>query len=155
MVSLGLIGSLTLSGFIDFFPILNDYQMTLPDYPASQDVEFFRSNTTPDAVILNSTWLYHPASLAGRRIFNGYSYFTWSYGYDQTAREAVTKLIYQAESHQALCQLCQKNRLDYVELNDHPEPFLTPNWPLWLSLPTVYQSSASGMRVYAVGMICS
>lgn len=155
VVGIGLIGFLTLSGLIDFFPILNDTRGSLPDLPDNPDVVFFKENTAPDATILNSTWFYHPASLAGRSIFSGYTYFTWSYGYDQAGREEIVKAIYQAPTKEIACNLLLMYHIGYVELNDRPEMYLSPNWELWRNeFVPIYHNFSSGLRVYKVSQNC-
>lgn len=150
-----LIFFLILGGFIDFFPVFNDHYLSLSDYPVNPDVNFFINHTPPSAIVLNSTWFYHPASLAGRSVFNGYSYFTWSYGYNQILREQQALSIYQAPSLLVACQLLRTQRISYVELNSHPESFIHPNWDLWFnSFHPVYTNPDSGVTVYDVQSSC-
>ncbi|KKQ99324.1 MAG: hypothetical protein UT26_C0054G0010 [Microgenomates group bacterium GW2011_GWC1_39_12] len=146
---------LTLSGIIDFFPIVNDRYMSLLDIPKNKDVEFFITKTKPTDVILNSTWFYHPASLAGRKIFAGYSYFTWSYGYDQTKRENMQKKIYRAQTKQIACRLAQQYNITHIELARNPEQFLQPNRMLFQQefIP-VYRNPESGLTVYDTNASC-
>ncbi len=146
---------LTLSGIIDFFPIVNDRYMSLLDIPKNKDVEFFITKTKPTDVILNSTWFYHPASLAGRKIFAGYSYFTWSYGYDQTKRENMQKKIYRAQTKQIACRLAQQYNITHIELARNPEQFLQPNRMLFQQefIP-VYRNPESGLTVYDINASC-
>lgn len=145
---------LTLSGIIDFFPILNDTKGSISDIRANPDAQFFATQTPADAVVANSTWFYHPASLAGRKIFNGYSYFTWSYGYDQTNREKDAVALYQAKTRGDACILLKHNNISYLELSKNPEPFLKPNESLWKSLPTSYDNPETGLSVYSTQTIC-
>ena len=62
-------------GIIDFFPIYNDTKIELPDYRLNQDSFWIKNNTKPNSIFLNTTYLYDPASLAGRKIFMGWPYF--------------------------------------------------------------------------------
>jgi len=146
---------LVLGGLIDFFPVLNDHYYSLSDYPKNPDVKFFAESTPRDAVVLNSTWFYHPASLAGRKIFNGYSYFTWSFGYDQTGRERLTQAIYSASSLPSACTLLVNNRINFVELSARSEEFLRPNITLWHNqfIPA-YTNPISGLTVYSTAQNC-
>jgi hypothetical protein len=147
---------LILGGVVDFFPILNDRYIALTDYPANPDVRFFVDHTPKDAVVLNSTWFYHPASLAGRKIFNGYSYFTWSFGYDQAARERLTTEIYSSSSPKHACRLLWANAIDFVELNPKPEDFIIPNSSLWQStFSPLYTNPTTSLAVYSVAENCS
>ncbi|MBP9814291.1 hypothetical protein KBC80_03795 [Candidatus Woesebacteria bacterium] len=152
-IMLGVI-CLTLSGVIDFFPVVNDYKGTINDTPSNRDVEFFIENTNPDDIIANSTWFYHPASLAGRALFSGYTYFTWSYGYDQGQREKLLTEIYEAPNQQVLCIRLRNNGIAYVELNPKPEKYLHPNLELWHKLQPSYTNTNTGILIYKTQDIC-
>lgn len=146
--------TLTLSGFIDLFPIINDAKGSIQDAPVNPDVVFFRTQTKPTDVILNSTWFYHPATLAGRSIFSGYTYFTWSYGYNQTAREQIQRDIYSADTVRDACMFLTQNNISYVELNPHTETFLQPNVRLWSSVLPVYENPDTHLKVFSVREMC-
>lgn len=146
---------LVFSGIIDFFALKNDNHLTLADIGSDPDVQFFLSHTKPHDIILNSTWFYHPASLAGRSIFSGYTYFTWSHGYDQTAREAKLLEIYRAPAKAIACAKLSQNNIAYVELKDHPEDYVKPNWQLWQTdFTPVYRNPSSGLKIYSVAQNC-
>lgn len=147
---------LTLSGIIDLFPIFNERKGTLLDTPTSQDIQFFLTNTPSDAVVLNSTWFYHPASLAGRKIFSGYTYFTWSYGYNQTKRELQQKAIYEAPTKKQACLLLHAYRINYIELSNEPEKYIKPNYRLFQeTFMEIYSNPKTGLRVYDVKESCT
>lgn len=146
--------SLTFSGIIDFFVIANDQKGPLADRGNNRDIDFFLSKTSADAIVLNSTWFYHPASLAGRKIYAGYAYFTWSYGYDKDAREKVVNAIYNARDKETACRLLHLADIDYVELKDKPEEYIHPNWELWRSIPSIYRNNLSGVTVYNPKVFC-
>jgi hypothetical protein len=146
---------LILGGVIDFFPVKNDYFLKIPDLPTNPDANFFAKHTPSNAVVLNSTWFYHPASLAGRSIFNGYSYFTWSFGYDQITREHQTISIYAAPTKVLACQLLHAYNISYVELSPHPENFIRPNWQMWRNdFTPSYLNSQTGLSVYSTSQNC-
>lgn len=146
---------LTLSGVIDLFPVLNERSVVIHDTLSNPDIGFFLTRAHPDDIVLNSTMLYHPASLAGRPVFMGYSYFVWSYGYDQTGREDMMRTIYGAADKITACRLLTAQNVKWVELNDNPEAYLPPNRPLWEQrfIPT-YRNDASGVSVYNVKENC-
>jgi hypothetical protein len=146
---------LILGGLVDLFPVINDTFYAIPDVKANPDAAYIVSHTPPDAVVLNSTWFYHPASIAGRYIYNGYPYFTWSFGYDQITREQITKNIYSAPTKTIACNLLHAANISYVELNPHPEGFLKPNWSLWQTdfIPA-YTNPKSSLHIYSVSQNC-
>lgn len=155
MIILSIWPFLVLSGVIDLPPIFNETKGGLPDVDKNPTAQFFVSSTPTSAVVLNSTWFYHPASLAGRAIYSGYSYFTWSYGYDKDAHERVQKAIYSAGSKDLVCQLLRLNNIDYVELNPNPENYITVNRNLWdFDFLAEFESEVNGARVYNVAENC-
>lgn len=145
----------TFSGIIDFFPIINDAKGNIPDISANPDSVFIKTYTNPTDVIANSTWFYHPASIAGRAIFSGYTYFTWSYGYDQSSRERALIGIYNAPTIQIACKRLKENAIAWVELNKNPESYLKPNWELWKRLPFAYQNPTTMLTLYKTDQICA
>lgn len=163
--SFGLIGkiisplivlSFILGGVTDFFPVKNDYFISIPDYAANPDADFVLYHTPARSVFLNSFWFYHPASLAGRSVFNGYSYFTWSYGYDQVDRENITAKIYAAPDKYSACSLLLKYHISYVELSPGKLDFIHPNYQLWHSgFTPVYQNPYTNLKFYSVSSDCS
>ncbi len=133
-------------GIVDIFPVINDRLIPIP---VSADQKYF-SILPKKSVILNSTWFYHPASWVGLPIYNGYSYFTWSYGYDQTSREELTKQIYNSSDP---CLLLAKTPITHIEISPHHEQFLTIN-PIYDTFQSDYTNPISGLKVYSVSNIC-
>jgi hypothetical protein len=147
---------LIFGGLIDLFPVINDTYFPVADIPANPDATYIVSHTPKDAVILNSTWFYHPASIAGRFIYNGYSYFTWSFGYDQVSREQTTVAIYSSPDKATACDLLRQANISYVELNPHHESFINPNWPLWSQVFTpAYTNPETRLKLYSVAQNCA
>ena len=109
---------LTLTGFIDFFPIVNDSFLVLKDHRNNPTISFILNNTPKDSVFLNSSYLYHPASLAGRKIFMGWPYFSWSAGYDTDKRGKELDRIYTSNEKEKVCYLLKKNNIDYFTIQD-------------------------------------
>jgi len=144
---------LILSGIIDLMPIINDYKITLPDYRKDEKIAFFKK-INPKAVILNSTSLYHPASLAGRNIYFGYSYFAWSYGYDIRTREKIYSAIYKSTSKEKACKLLKENNISYVELNKNADSSLTANGDFWGTFNKVYSDKKDNLTAYDVNLSC-
>lgn len=143
-----------LGGLIDFFPLKNDSYYAIPDIQSNSESQFFLTHTPPDAIILNSTWFYHPASIAGRKVFNGYPYFTWSFGYDQNKREKLTAQIYSSHSLLDACDLLFQHHISYVEINPNHESFINPNWGVWNILRPVYVNIVDQTKIYQVSQIC-
>jgi hypothetical protein len=146
---------LVLGGLIDLFPIKNDYYVKINDLGNNPYADFYLSRTSPGDVILNSVWLYHPASLAGRFIYNGYPYFTWSYGYNQVTREQATAQIYSARSKPVACLLLAKANISFVQLGRVHESFINPNWDMWLNdFHPDFSNPGLGEYIYSVKGNC-
>lgn len=144
---------MTISGIIEYRVIKNDHPIILPA-DSDRDVQFFANATAKDAVILNSTWFLHPASLAGRKIAAGYPYFTWSYGYDKDKRETLLTSIYQANSNEEFCRLTRQNNFNFIEVSREPNYPIYPLSPTLLSATPMYENPQTGMKVYDVKSIC-
>lgn len=115
---------MTISGIIDIFPIKNDGYIEIKD-GKNNDVEQFIINNTPkDSVFLNASYIYNPASLAGRKIFLGWPYFVWGTGYDSGKRYKIMKNIFESGNKDEVCKLAKINNIDYIALEDTNDPNL-------------------------------
>ena len=113
LVALVLTIPIVAGGIIDFFPIHNiGYVYT--NYGNDRLIEWIRAETKPDAVFLTDKFVNHPILLAGRRIFYGYTYFTWSAGYDLPKREAAYTKMFESKNAHQVFTLLKANGIDYV-----------------------------------------
>ncbi len=109
---------LTLSGILDLFPILNDSRLEIKDYPNDPSVSFILENTPRDSVFLNSSFLYDPASIAGRKIYLGWPYFSWSAGYDTTERHKLMNNMLSSSDKKSACSALLSENIDYLEIKN-------------------------------------
>lgn len=115
---------LTFSGVIDFFVVANDTKGTIADIPANKAASWIDANTSKDAVFLNSSYMYHPASLAGRSIVLGWPYFPWSAGYAGD-RIPLLRKIYESRNPTLFCPLLSEYGIDFLTVEDtHGDPDL-------------------------------
>jgi hypothetical protein len=144
-----------LGGIFDIFPILNDYSVSISDYPTSKIVSFFVKNTPPNSVVLNDTWIYNPSSLAGRLIFNGYSYFTWSYGYDTVKHDQVSYAIYSSLKKREACKSLINHGINYVQVSTFPDQKFLVARSLWSQqfVPD-FIDGIDGVSIYSVKKNC-
>ena len=149
-----LVITLTLSGIIDIFPVFNDYTGGVPDIVQNPDARFILENTKSTDIVANSTWFYHPASLAGRAVYSGYTYFTWSYGYDDRKRESILVDLYRSTDRDSLCPLLKENHIAMVELNNEPEEYLKPNIEFWNNFIPQYKNNESHRTLYLSASLC-
>ena len=88
--------------------------MFIQTMPTTGSSGWIRAETKPNALFLTDKFVNHPILLAGRRIFYGYTYFTWGAGYDLPKREAdYTKMFESKNAHQVFT-LLKANKIDYV-----------------------------------------
>lgn len=148
---------LLFSGIIDFFPIFNDSKITLLDYPRNPNIYWIMNHTPPESRFLNTTFLYDPASLAGRKIFMGWPYFSWSAGYDTNKRGALMAKILGSNDKEKLCKLLKENKLDYIEVKIllRPDPDIPSISPIFkTSFIPEYVNSPSQYSIYSVSKNC-
>ncbi len=145
---------LLLSGIIDFFPIVNDGRLALADYPVNQDVKWIIQHTPPNAIILNTNYLYDVDSIAGRRIFLGWPYFPWSAGFDTTTRSNQIKQFFALKNTSEMCSFLNKNNLSYVTITTPTEdfPFNPQFWQQHFT--PVYNNPQSHVSIYTTSDVC-
>lgn len=148
----------TFSGVIDIFPIINDPTLIMKDRPRLDTIDWIAQNTPPKSVFLSSSGFYNPASLAGRKIYCGYSYFPWSMGYPVYQREkTVFKFFSPRVKKGPLCQVLRDEGIDYVIISPGPGDWaprvdaqksrFVKRWqPLFIS--------QEGVKIYSVADNC-
>ncbi|MBI3485983.1 hypothetical protein HY025_03490 [Candidatus Daviesbacteria bacterium] len=151
-----LILGLTLSGIIDFFPLKNDTTITIDDYPKNSTIKWIKDNTPANSVFLDNNYLYNPSSLAGRKIFLGWPYFSWSLGYDVTSRETKLKQILTASSKAQACILLKNNHINYVEIKKlFPDQNLPKISDVYLNnFSSSFQDSKGEFEIISVAKNC-
>ena len=152
-----LIFFLILSGIIDFFPIKNDIFVAIEDAPKNEDILWIKENTPPDATFLNSSYLYHPASLAGRKIFLGWPYFSWSAGYDATKRGREWKNILETSTSgkNFVCNFLIANNIQFISLEKNEPENVTIDLSFWKNNFTmVYTNPNTALTIYDVSKSC-
>lgn len=146
---------LVFSGVIDFFPVKNDPLGELADYPVNPEVNWIIKNTPPESIFLNSSFLYHPANLAGRKIFFGWPYFSWSLGYSMNDRGNTYKKIYEIKDKKKMCDLLTKNKIDYFDTRNTKGNLDLPSIDLeFFSGNFKYTYSRNGYTIYKTSENC-
>jgi sugar lactone lactonase YvrE len=113
LVALILVAPIFAGGLIDFFP-LHNANFIYTAYSKDRLIDWIRAETKPDAVFLSDKFVNHPILLAGRRIFYGYTYFTWGAGYDLPKREAAYTKMFESKNAHQVFTLLKANGIDYV-----------------------------------------
>lgn len=151
-----LVFSLVLSGIIDFFPILNDVYLELEDIPNNKVATYIAKNAPKGSVFLNSSFLYDPASIAGRKIFLGWPYFSWGAGYDTDKRNKELIELLNPKEKSDLCLALLNNKIDYVEIQNPTNLVDIPiDYQFFENNFTrVYLDSNKNIAIYSVELSC-
>jgi DNA-binding beta-propeller fold protein YncE len=113
LVALLLASPIVIGGIIDLFPIHNA-SFIQTGFANDRLIKWIRAETKPEAVFLTDKFVNHPILLAGRKIFFGYTYFTWSAGYDLPKREIAYKQMFESKNAHQVFTLLKANGIDYV-----------------------------------------
>ena len=113
LVAIILVAPIFAGGLIDFFP-LHNANFIYTAYSKDRLIDWIRAETKPDAVFLTDKFVNHPILLAGRKIFYGYTYFTWGAGYDLPKREAAYTKMFESKNAHQVFTLLKTNGIDYV-----------------------------------------
>lgn len=140
---------LTMSGIIDFFVVFNDIQGRLADIPKNETATWISANTPKDAIFLNSSYLYHPASIAGRAIFLGWPYFAWSAGYKEN-RMPIMDRAYDTKNPTEQCTIFKKYHISYITVENVKNDTNLPDIDLSYYLKTYTPSFVSKDKKYAI-----
>jgi DNA-binding beta-propeller fold protein YncE len=116
-------------GIIDFFPIHNTgwSEVTYRNDPL---IEWLTKNTTPRDIFLTDRFVTHPILMAGRRVFYGWPYYSWSAGYNAGNRDRVYKDMFENKDPRKVFRLLKENNICYVVFDNavrHNEFIKSPN----------------------------
>jgi len=153
----GLLFFLTVSGVIDFFPILNDSYVVIPDYQKNPASLFILKNTPANSTFLNHSFLYDPASLAGRKIYLGWPYFSWSAGYDTDKRFRTVKEILSGENKDLVCEKLADEKIDFIEIKNPTElEEVTVNYSFFeRNFNKIYFDYSQNLSIFEVSKSCN
>jgi len=113
LVAILLASPIIIGGIIDFFPIHNG-GFVYTNYTNDRLIRWTQTETKADALFLTDKFVNHQILLAGRKIFFGYTYFTWSAGYDLPKREAAYRQMFESKNAHQVFTLLKANGIDYV-----------------------------------------
>ncbi len=148
LIATSLILLVTLSGVIDFFAVKNDSAISIDNYPKSPDISWIKNNTPEDSVFLNTSYIYNPASIAGRKIFLGWPYFSWSLGYDTDLRDLEQRTMLSGRSLHDTCALINKHNIAYV-VQTSQKDLETDSEFFEKNFARVYNNPETDMTIYS------
>lgn len=108
--------TLTGTGVYDFITILQKNQSSTAIILDTKDglTKWIEDNTDSRDIFLTSNYALNRVVLGGAMLYDGWSYFAWSAGYDTQSRDAQVKLMYEADSPNKLKELINKNHIRYI-----------------------------------------
>ncbi|MBC7928987.1 MAG: SMP-30/gluconolactonase/LRE family protein [Rubrivivax sp.] len=107
----------TFGGVLDLFPIRNSYFVEIP-FEGDRLVGWVREQTNPRAIFLTDRFVTHRIMLAGRHVFHGWPYFTWSAGHLTPERDVIYKRMFEERNPQRLLSLLRENNISYVAIDN-------------------------------------
>jgi hypothetical protein len=118
--ALGLTALLTVTGFIDLISLgnINAPSRAVVIQEKAPLRLWIQEHLDPDGIILSKNYYMHPALAAGRKLFNGWQYYTWSAGYDSAGRDRVVRTVLEGADPGRLADLLRKNRIRYLLIDD-------------------------------------
>jgi hypothetical protein len=145
-------------GIFDFFPIYNADHAVVPNPVEEKTVEWIRKNTEPEARVMNNHFFFHPASIAGRRIFLGWPYFAWSAGYNAGARMKLLHSLYRSGDFGKFCGVMKEYNLGYAVFREIHGDADIPEFDLGAytkQLTPDFLDPEAKLAVYSRKRICS
>ncbi|MEO5918621.1 MAG: hypothetical protein ABIQ17_03570, partial [Candidatus Limnocylindrales bacterium] len=117
LIALGLAGVIVAGGLIDLVPIKNErmYQTGLDGDPL---YEWVRTTTKPQDVFLSDFYVVHGILLAGRKVYLGWPYYSWSAGYPVEQRQQWYRDVFALRSATELVTRLQAAKIAYVAFDD-------------------------------------
>ncbi len=117
---------LTATGFFEFIILSRkNVDERAIHYSYSDDImEWIWDNATKDDIFLTANYymmysgLGNSVILSGAQMYNGWEYFSWSAGYDTSARDETEIRIYSAESPEELYRLTSEAGIDYIVVDE-------------------------------------
>jgi len=149
----GLLALLTVTGVVDLVAVVNinrpERAMIIEErHPVKL---WAQEHIAPGDVILTKNYCIHPVLAAGRKIFNGWQYYSWSAGYDTAARDRIAKEIFEGTDAESVKTLLRENRIRYVLSDNETRREFNVNQPLLARImATAYTHRPSGTVIYKV-----
>lgn len=148
--------SIVLGGSIDLFPIKNGYWVDMK-YEGDPLVNWIRSDTDKRAIFLSYRYVNHRILLAGRRLFYGHPYYSWSAGHDTGGRDGIYKKMFESTDADEVLRLLKENRISYVAIDNairKSEFIKSPNeWVYEAYFPVVFsdtEGAYDNLKIYRV-----
>ncbi len=144
---------LTCTGVVDLITLVNintpkSVVIVEERHPVKLWIE---KNIPANDLVLTKNFYIHPVLAAGRKIFNGWQYYSWSAGYDTAARDRIAKEIYEGTDAERVKALLRENHIRYVLADNETRREYRINEPLLARImTTAFTHRPSGTVIYRV-----
>jgi hypothetical protein len=105
------------TGIIDAFTLFNLTENDVKFDSNDKTLIWVKENTNPNDLFLTYQAVCNPVLLAGRKIYYGWPYFTYSAGYNLPPREDVLKCIYGGNNAEEVKELAVENDIRYIVID--------------------------------------
>lgn len=143
--------ALTITGFVDIKTLFNLDKNYVTVNANNQILTWVSKNTRTDELFLTDNYSLHPILLAGRKVFSGWTYYTWSAGYDTDTRELIKKRIYSCNDASTLKSLVESNNIDYIVVDDGnrtSQDYVINEAIIKETYPAVFSSDEGNLVIY-------
>jgi hypothetical protein len=107
---------LTGTGVYDFTTVLKKNQANTAVVLNLEDglTKWIEDNSNSKDIFLTSNYALNRVVLGGAMLYQGWTYFAWSAGYDTQARDIQVKRMYEADTPEELRALVKMNHIRYI-----------------------------------------
>jgi hypothetical protein len=152
---IGVIVLMTITGAVD---IISLYNMDKDGKAITVKVDdhllvWTKNNVKSDEILLTDWYSINPILMAGRKIFYGWPYYTWSAGYDTDSRFKIVKSIYGGSDFALVDKLIKNNKISYVVIdngNRTSEEYQLNEELFKKNYPVVYNDVVYGVTIYRI-----
>ena len=116
LAALGLLAVLVSTGAVDLVSLWNRNAPNRAVVIREKDPLklWIQDHLDPNGVILSKNYYMHPALAAGRKLYNGWQYYSWSAGYDTAARDRVVQEVLEGDDPTRRAALAREPRIRYI-----------------------------------------
>jgi sugar lactone lactonase YvrE len=118
-------------------------------------IDWLKKNTSPRDIFLTDRFVNHPILMAGRRVFYGWPYYSWSAGYDASKRDRLYIELFESKDPWKVYHLLKENGIKYVGYDNairQAQFVRRPNQEMYATyFPKVYEADKyNGLVIYKV-----
>jgi hypothetical protein len=154
---LGLVGAimvllLTSTGIYDFITVLKKNTAETSIILDMKDplTEWIDEKSDSKDIFLTSNYTINQVVLGGAMLYEGWSYYPWSAGYDTNKRTEQVAMMYQAKSPEELEAFVEQNNIRFIIVdrdNRHSEDYALNEDNIRATYQSVYEDGAGDWKI--------